>query len=103
MYAIVNHGGKQYKVSEGDIVRLDKLDAEEGSSLDFDEVLYISKDEDVRIGAPFIEKAKVVGEVIGDVRDKKIVSFFYRRRKSSSRKVGHRQTYSCVKIKEIAY
>ncbi|OED34567.1 50S ribosomal protein L21 [PVC group bacterium (ex Bugula neritina AB1)] len=101
MYAIVDHSGKQHKVVEGEVIRIDKLDKEQGDTIEFDKVLYLSKGEVPQVGSPYIGNAKVFGEVLGDIRDKKVIAFTYRRRKSSSRKVGHRQTYSCVKIKEI--
>ena len=101
MYAIVNHKGKQYIVKEGDVIRLDKLSLEEGSEVELNEVLFISKEDNHQVGTPFIEKVKVLGEVVTEYRDKKVIAFTYRRRKSSSRKVGHRQTYSLVKIKSI--
>ncbi len=103
MYAIVNHGGKQHKVAEGEVIRIDKLGLEQGATVEFDEVLYVAQDDAIKVGTPHLENARVIGEVIGDMRDKKVIAFTYRRRKSSSRKVGHRQTYTCVKIKEIKH
>lgn len=103
MYAIINLKGKQHKVSAGEVVRVDKLNLESGSTIEFDQVLYVSDDENVKVGAPYLENAKVTGEVLNDFKDKKIFAFFYRRRKGSARKVGHRQTYTNVKIKEIVH
>ena len=103
MYAIINHKGKQHKVAEGEVIYVDKLGLEKDASIAFNDVLYMVKDDVIQAGNPYLDSIKVIGEVMGDIRDKKVIAFTYRRRKSSSRKVGHRQTYSCVKIKKIEH
>ncbi len=101
MYAVIETGGKQYKVSEGDILRFEKLEGEKGDTVSFDKVLLVSKDEDVKVGTPFVEGAKVVGEIVAQIRGPKIVVFKMKRRKGYSKKTGHRQDLTNLKIKEI--
>ncbi len=101
MYAVIETGGKQYKVSEGDILRFEKLEGEKGDTVSFDKVLLVSKDEDVKVGTPFIEGAKVVGEIVSQIRGPKIIVFKMKRRKGYSKKTGHRQDLTNLKIKEI--
>ena len=101
MYAVIKTGGKQYKVSEGDVLNFEKIEGDKGDTVSFDEVLLVSKDEDVRIGTPFVEGAKVVGEIISQIRGPKITVFKMKRRKGYSKKTGHRQDLTNLKIKEI--
>ena len=101
MYAIIETGGKQYKVEQGQIINVEKLDVQQGEEINFDKVLLIKNGENIITGSPVIEKAKVVGEVIETGKGKKIIVFKYKRRKNYRRKKGHRQWYSKVKIKEI--
>jgi large subunit ribosomal protein L21 len=102
MYAVIEIRGKQYKVEEGDILQIDRIENNPGDKLEFNEVLFVSDEKDVKVGTPIVEKAKVSGEVIGDLKGKKVISFKYKKRKNSSRKVGHRQKYTEVKITKIA-
>lgn len=101
MYAVIKTGGKQYKVSEGEVLNFEKVEGDKGDTVSFDEVLLVSKDEDVRIGTPFVEGAKVVGEIISQIRGPKITVFKMKRRKGYSKKTGHRQDLTSLKIKEI--
>ncbi|MCD6487281.1 MAG: 50S ribosomal protein L21 [Syntrophobacterales bacterium] len=101
MYAVIKTGGKQYKVSVGDILNFEKVEGDKGDTVSFDEVLLVSKDEDVRVGTPFVEGAKVVGEIISQTRGPKITVFKMKRRKGYSKKTGHRQDLTNLKIKEI--
>lgn len=101
MYAIIRSGGKQYRVKEGDTIDVELLKAQEGSSVKFDEVLFISNGTDMQVGAPHLTQASVMGELLGMIKGPKTISFKYKRRKSSSRKKGHRQAYSRVKITKI--
>lgn len=101
MYAIIKTGGKQYKVSEGDLVRVEKLNAEVGDKVDFDQVLLVKNDGDLKVGTPNVENAKVEATVKEQAKDKKIVVFKYRRRKASKTKQGHRQPYTLVEINNI--
>jgi len=100
MYAIVSIGGKQYKVEEGLELRVEKLPIK-GKKITLKEVLLISDNEKIEIGRPFVEKAKVICEILGGEKSEKIVIFKYRRRKNYRKKIGHRQTLSVLRVKEI--
>lgn len=100
MYAIIATGGKQYKVEEGDIINVEKLDAEEGTKYTFDQVLVVN-DGAMKIGTPVVEGASVVAEVLGNGRAKKVVVYKYKRKTGYHKKNGHRQAYTAVKIESI--
>jgi large subunit ribosomal protein L21 len=100
MYAVIKHGGKQYKVKVGDILELDRIDAEPKSDIEINEVLLV-KGGDTKIGTPVVNGAKVVAEVINHARGKKVIIFKKRRRKDSKKKRGFRRDFTRVKIKEI--
>ncbi len=100
MYAIIKNGGKQYKVQEGDILRLDKMGLEPKTKVEFKEVLAIN-DGELKVGAPYLEGAVVVGEVINEGRDKKVLIFKKRRRKDSKLKRGFRRDFTRIKITAI--
>ncbi len=101
MYAIIETGGKQYKVTENDIIKVEKLNAETGSDFEFTRVLMVNKDGEIVTGTPYIENAKVVGEILETKKDKKVIVFKFKRRKNYKRKKGHRQFYTKLKIKDI--
>ena len=101
MYAIVATGGKQYKVSAGDRIKVEKLNGQVGESVELSEVLLVVDGEKVTIGQPRVKNAKVVAQVIGHGRGKKKIIFKKKRRKNYHRKVGHRQEYSELEIGEI--
>ena len=102
MYAVIKHGGKQYKVHEGDILELDRIEGVEPKELvEIEEVLLIKDDNGVKIGAPKVEGAKVVLEVINHGRGKKVIIFKKRRRKDSKKKRGFRRDFTRVRVKEI--
>ena len=102
MYAVIATGGKQYRVAEGDVVRLEKLEGEPGSAVEFDKVLVVGKGADVKVGAPYVAGSKVTGTVQahGKGDKKRIVKF--RRRKHYLRQGTHRQQYTEVKITGIS-
>ena len=102
MYAVFETGGKQHKVTEGEIIRVEKLDAEPGSEIVFDKVMMVKTDDDIMIGEPYVESASVKAEVIEQGKDKKIIVFKYKRKKNYQRKQGHRQQYTTLQIKAIA-
>jgi len=102
MYAVIKTGGKQYKVSEGDLLNVEKLKGETGSEVVFNEVLMLSGEGDIRIGAPLVEGAQVVGEIVTDLRGPKITIFKMKRRKGFRKKTGHRQDLTCLRIKKIS-
>jgi large subunit ribosomal protein L21 len=101
MYAIIETGGKQYRVNEGDTIRVEKLPAEVGSDIEFERVLLVGAGEDVKVGMPLVDGAKVMGKVVEQDRGKKIVVFKMKRRKNYRRKQGHRQDYTGVRIDKI--
>jgi len=101
MYAVILTGGKQYKVKEGDTLKIEKLELDPGEKIEFDVVLLAGKGDDIKIGAPHIEGAKVIAEVIEQARDKKIKILKFKRRKHHMKRMGHRQYITKVKIIEI--
>ena len=100
MYAIIATGGKQYRVSEGDKIYIEKIDAEVDSTVSFD-VLLMENEGDVKVGTPVVEGVKVEGKVVGQVRGDKIIVFKYKSKKNYRRKQGHRQPYTKVEITKI--
>ena len=101
MYAIIEACGKQYKVAEGDIVFFEKLDAEEGKKVKFDNVVLVSDGEKIEVGSPFVKGAKVEGKVTAHGKGKKIVVFKMKAKKNERTKQGHRQPYTKVEITSI--
>ena len=99
MYAIIATGGKQYKVSEGDVVRVEKLDVEAGNTVTFDQVLAVS-DEALKVGKD-VEKATVTATVMDQARARKVIVYKYKRKTGYHKKNGHRQAYTEVKIDKI--
>ena len=100
MYAVIQTGGKQYRVSPGDILRVEKLPADKGSTVTFSEVLMVGGDT-VRVGAPTVTGASVVAKVVTHDRAKKIIVFKLKRRKNYRRKKGHRQLFTEIQINSI--
>ena len=101
MYAVIVTGGKQYKVSEGDTLFVEKIEAEEGSAVTFDQVLMVGEGEDVKVGAPTVAGATVTASVIGDGKAKKVIVYKYKRKTGYHKKNGHRQQYTAVKVEKI--
>jgi large subunit ribosomal protein L21 len=101
MYAVIVSGGKQHRVKEGETLKLEKLEVETGSNIDFDRVLLIANGDDVKVGAPVVEGAKVTAEVVSHGRHDKIQIIKFRRRKHSMKRQGHRQWFTEVKITGI--
>jgi large subunit ribosomal protein L21 len=101
MYAIIETGGKQYKVQEGDVIYIEKLTAAEGESVSFDQVLAVSAEEGLKIGAPLVAGAIVSGKVDGHGKGEKIIVYKYKAKKNYRRKQGHRQPYTRVTIEKI--
>ena len=102
MYAIIETGGKQYKVTEGSMIKVEKLAVEAGTAYAFDKVLVVSDDKGVKVGAPDVEGAKVNATVIGDGKAKKVIIYKYKPKKGFHKKNGHRQPYTMLKINSIA-
>ena len=101
MYAVIETGGKQYRVCEGDVVYVEKLDVKEGETVSFDKVLVIGKGKDTVVGTPTVSGAAVEGKVVKHGKAKKVTVFTYRPKKDSKRKMGHRQQYTKVEITAI--
>ena len=102
MYAVIHTGGKQYRVKEGEVLKVEKLDINEGETLEFDKVLMVGEGADVKVGSPYIEGGKVSAEVVANGRGAKIIIIKFRRRKHSRKQQGHRQSYTQVKITGIS-
>lgn len=101
MYAIIEVGAKQYSVKKGDVIEVEKQDAEEGKDVTVDKVLLVSNDKKVEVGTPYLKEAKILATVLKHTKGDKVISYKYRRRKSSHWTKGHRQSLTCLKIKEI--
>ena len=100
-YAIIKTGGKQYKVAAGDVILVEKIDAEPGSETSFSDVLFYAEGDAVKADAAALEGAKVTGEIVAQTKGEKVIAFKYRRRKGYHRTVGHRQKLTKVKITAI--
>ncbi len=104
MYAVIETGGKQYRVSPGDRIRIEKIDVDEGGAIEFNKVLMVTSDDKVSIGSPTVEGAVVKARVETHGRDKKIIVFKYKNKSKQSRKTqGHRQSFTSVLIDSIEY
>lgn len=101
MYAVIKTGGKQYRVQEGDVLMVEKLDVAEGSKVQFDEVLAVSNEDGLKVGTPVVEGATVEANVLGQGKGKKIIVFKFKKKKDYRRKQGHRQPYTKVQITKI--
>lgn len=101
MYAVIETGGKQYRVQEGDVLTIEKLNVEAGQDVEFDKVLVLSNEGDLKVGAPYVEGAKVFGEVVENGKAKKVIIFKYKSKKDYRKKQGHRQPYTMVKITSL--
>ena len=101
MYAVIKTGGKQYRVAEGDVLNVEKLNAEAGSEIAFDEVLTVVNDADVKIGQPVVEGAKVTAKVVEQGKGEKILVFKYKAKSNYRKRQGHRQPFTKVEISKI--
>lgn len=99
--AVIESGGKQYRVKEGDVIQVERLEKNPGEEVLFDQVLLISGDGELKVGSPILKEAKVLGKFIKEFKGKKLICFKYKRRKNYRRKVGHRQKYSLVRIESV--
>ncbi len=101
MYAVLKTGGKQYKVAPGDVLKVELLDGEKGSTIELSDVLLVEKEGEIMLGRPTVAGAVVKAEILGQGRGKKVLVFKHKRRKSYRKMNGHRQGYTELKIKEI--
>jgi len=101
MHAVIKTGGKQYRVAEGDVLKIEKLEVEQGQTVAFDQVLAVGDGADMKVGTPLVEGAKVEGEVLEQTRADKIIIFKKKRRQKYRRKAGHRQHLTVVRVTGI--
>lgn len=101
MYAIIETGGKQYKVEAGDVLFIEKLDVEADSEVTFDKVIAVGAEDGIKVGAPYVDGATVSAKAIKNGKGKKVVVFTYKPKKNAKRKMGHRQPYTKVEISSI--
>ena len=101
MYAIIETGGKQYKVSEGDVVFVEKLDVEAGAAVTISKVLVVANGDDIKVGTPYVEGATVEASAVKNGKDKKIIVYKYKAKKGYHKKQGHRQPYTKLEITKI--
>lgn len=102
MYAVIKTGGKQYRVNEGETLKVEKLQAEEGASIDFDKILMIADGDQVAVGTPYVDGGKVTAEVTAQGRHRKVEVVKFKRRKQYLKRMGHRQDYTEVRITGIS-
>ena len=102
MYAVVKSGGKEYRVSKGDLIRVEKLAGKAGDQVMFKEVLMVSDEGQVQFGAPLLTNAVVTGKIVQEARGKKVLTYKMKRRKNYRRMKGHRQTYTYLRVEEIS-
>ncbi|HHJ36614.1 MAG TPA: 50S ribosomal protein L21 [Gammaproteobacteria bacterium] len=102
MYAVISTGGKQYKLAQGDVCRIEKLDAEEGATVDLDKVLLIADGDNINIGAPYVDGGKVTATIKSHGRAKKVEIMKFRRRKHHQKRTGHRQYYTEIEVTGIS-
>lgn len=101
MYAVIETGGKQYRVQEGETIFIEKLDGNQGDTVNFEKVLLISDESDIKVGKPYVEGATVNASILEQGKAKKIIVFKYKAKKDYRKKQGHRQPYTKVKIEKI--
>ena len=101
-YAVIRTGGQQYRVAPGDVVRIERLNGDVGSAVEFSEVLIASDDAGIRVGRPLVEGVRVRGQIVAQARDRKVLVYKKKRRKNYRRRRGHRQYLTSVRVTEIA-
>ena len=101
-YAVIRTGGKQYRVAPGDVVRIERLTGDVGSAVEFSEVLIAADDAGIRVGRPLVDGVRVLGQIVAQTRDKKVLVYKKKRRKNYRRRRGHRQYLTSVRVTEIA-
>jgi large subunit ribosomal protein L21 len=101
MYAVIEEGGKQYRVSQGDRIRVEKRDLEDGATVNIEKVMLIGKDDEILIGTPYVPGASVTAKVVESGKEDKVIVFKYRRKKNYRRFRGHRQQYTDLAVEAI--
>ena len=102
MYAVIKTGGKQHRVTEGDVIAIEKINGDRGEAFVFDQVLMVEKEGDIRVGRPVVEGVKVVGEILAQTKGDKLIVYKTKKRKGYHKKNGHRQQLTSMKIREIS-
>jgi len=102
MYAVVKTGGKEYRVSKGDLIRVEKLEGKAGDQVEFKDVLMVSKEGEAQVGTPYLTHVVIKGEIVQEGKGKKVLTYKMKRRKNYRRFKGHRQIYTYLKVNEIA-
>ena len=102
MYAVIKTGGKQHRVTEGDVIAIEKINGDRGEAVVFDQILMVEKEGDIRVGRPVVEGAKVVGEILAQIKGDKLTVYKTKKRKGYHKKTGHRQQLTSMKIREIS-
>jgi large subunit ribosomal protein L21 len=102
MYAVIKTGGKQHRVTEGDVIAIEKINGDRGEAVVFDQILMVEKEGDIRVGRPVVEGAKVVGEILAQTKGDKLTVYKTKKRKGYHKKTGHRQQLTSMKIREIS-
>jgi large subunit ribosomal protein L21 len=101
MYAVVKTGGKEYRISQGDIFRVEKLKGKVGDQVEVKDVLMVSQEGQVQVGTPFLSNAVIMGEIVQEIKGRKVMTYKMKKRKNYRRFKGHRQTYTYLKVKDI--
>jgi len=102
MYAVVKTGGKEYRISKGDIIRVEKLKGTVGDHVNLKEVLMVSQEDQIQVGSPYLSNAVIMGEIIQEIKGKKVLTYKMKKRKNYRRFKGHRQTYTYLKVNDIS-
>jgi large subunit ribosomal protein L21 len=102
MNAVVKTGGKEYRISQGDLIRVEKMEGKVGDQVTMKDILMISDEDKVQVGNPFLTNAVITGEIVQQVRGKKVLTYKMKRRKNYRRTKGHRQTYTYVRVNDIS-
>jgi large subunit ribosomal protein L21 len=101
MYAVMKTGGKEYRISQGDVIRVEKIEGEVGDQVTLKDILMVSQEGQVRLGHPLLTDAMITGEIVQQVKGKKVLTYKMKRRKNYRRTKGHRQTYTYIRVNEI--
>ena len=102
MYAVMKTGGKEHRVSKGDLIRVEKLEGKVGDHVEIKDILMVSQEDQVQVGMPYLTNAVIMGEIVQEVKGKKVMTYKMKRRKNYRRFKGHRQTYTYLKVNDIS-
>jgi large subunit ribosomal protein L21 len=102
MYAVVKTGGKEYRISKGDIIRIEKLEGKVGDQITLKDILMVSQEGQIQFGSPYLSNAVITGEIIQEIKGKKVLTYKMKKRKNYRRFKGHRQTYTYLKVNDIS-